>query len=265
MTEPPGWGAQRPSPDMAPGDLRAAIRQGYKGTTSGLARGYVQCNLVVLPASHADGFVAFCKANPAALPLVGVGQAGDPCLPDLASQSDVRTDLGGYLFHAPGQAPLALNDLHAHWRPDAVAVLLGCWFTAETVLAAAGVRLRHVEQGIQGGLFRTRRSCVSAGGFEGPLVVSMRPFLEKDVPQVRALTRNLPLAHGEPVHQGHGAELGIKDLSQPDWGEPLPPEPGEIPLYWGCGLTANEALARADLPWYITHQPGRMWVTDLRA
>ncbi len=75
----------------------------------------------------------------------------------------------------------------------------------------------------------------------------------------------VPLAHGEPVHQGHGAELGITDLSQPDWGEPLPPAPGEVPLYWGCGLTANEALARADLPWYITHQPGRMFVTDLKA
>jgi uncharacterized protein YcsI (UPF0317 family) len=249
---------------MSPADLRAAIRQGYKGTTSGLATGYVQCNLVVLPESHAEGFVAFCKANASALPLVGVGRPGDPHFPELAQHGDIRTDLGGYLHHTPGAAPVPLQDLLTHWRPDAVAVLLGCWFTAEAVLAAAGVRLRHVEQGIQGGLFRTRLSCVSAGGFEGPLVVSMRPFLDKDVPHVRALTRNLPLAHGEPIHQGNPADLGIDDLARPDWGEPLPPQPGEVPLYWGCGLTANEALSRAGLPWYVTHQPGRMWVTDLR-
>lgn len=256
---------QRPLVELAPAELRAAIRHGYKGTTSGLARGHVQCNLVVLPASHAASFVAFCKANPAALPLVGVGHPGNPHFPELASDGDIRIDLGGYVYQARGEAPMLLNDLREHWHSEAVAVLLGCWFTAESVLAAAGVRLRHVEQGIQGGLFRTRRACVSAGGFQGPLVVSMRPFLEKDVLKVVELTRHLTLAHGEPVHQGRPAELGIADLSQPDWGEPLPPEQGEVPIYWGCGLTANEALARADLPWFVTHQPGRMWVTDLKA
>ncbi|MCU0762806.1 MAG: DUF1445 domain-containing protein [Hydrogenophaga sp.] len=255
----------RPLAELGPAELRAAIRQGYQGTTSGLARGHVQCNLVVLPAAHAAGFVDFCRANPAALPLVGVGQPGNPHFPELAIGGDIRSDLGGYIRVARGQPPASLSDLRAHWSADAVAVLLGCWFTAESVLAAEGIRLRHMEQGIQGGLFRTRRACVRAGGFEGPLVVSMRPFLDKDVPKVVALTRPLHLAHGEPIHQGHPAELGIQDLGRPDWGEPLPPEPGEVPLYWGCGLTANEALARADLPWFVTHQPGRMWVTDLKA
>jgi uncharacterized protein YcsI (UPF0317 family) len=254
----------RPPPEISAQELRAAIRQGYKGTTSGLATGHVQCNLVVLPASHAQHFVAFCKANPSALPLVGVGQPGDPHFPELALNGDIRTDLGGYLYQSPGQAPLKLTDLRSQWREDAVAVLLGCWFTAEAVLAAAGVRLRHVELGIQGGLFRTKRACVSAGGFEGPLVVSMRPFLERELDKVRALTRQLPMAHGEPLHEGDPRGLGINDLSNPDWGEPLLAEPGEVPLYWGCGLTANEVLSRANLPWYATHQPGRMWVTDLK-
>lgn len=255
---------ERPSSRTSPVELRAAIRRGYKGTTSGLATGYVQCNLVVLPAAYAQDFVAFCRANPTALPVVGVGRPGDPHFPELARDSDIRSDLGGYLYQSAGKVPVPLGDLRAHWQADSVAVLLGCWFTAEAVLSAAGVRLRHIEQGIQGGLFRTERRCVSAGGFEGPLVVSMRPFLEQDVPKVLTLTRALPLAHGEPIHQGNPAELGIPDLSNPDWGEPLQPEWGEVALYWGCGLTANEALSRASLPWYVTHQPGRMFVTDLR-
>lgn len=254
----------RPSPELSAHELRGAIRSGYAGTTSGLAKGYVQCNLVVLPASHALRFVDFCKANPAALPLVGVGQAGDPHFPELAKDGDIRTDLGGYIFQAAGQTPVPLRDLRSHWQADSVAVLLGCWFTAEAVLANAGVRLRHVEQGIQGGLFKTQRACVSAGGFDGSLVVSMRPFRKSDVPTVLTLTRDLHLAHGQPLHQGSPAELGIADLGQPDWGEPLVPEAGEVPLYWGCGLTANEALSRADVPWFVVHQPGRMWVTDLR-
>jgi uncharacterized protein YcsI (UPF0317 family) len=260
----PDNATRRPLPELDAHALRLAIRHGYQGTTSGLAKGYVQCNLVVLPASHAEGFVAFCQANPAALPLVGVGNVGDPHFPALAQQGDIRTDLGGYVYQAAGQAPLALRNLRAHWSADAVAVLLGCWFTAEAVLANAGVRLRHVEQGIQGGLFRTRQPCVSAGGFGGALVVSMRPFRSGDVPQVLALTRELHLAHGAPLHQGDPAELGIADMSQPDWGEPLVPEPGEVPLFWGCGLTANEALSHANLPWYAVHQPGRMFVTDLK-
>jgi len=81
---------------------------------------------------------------------------------------------------------------------------------------------------------------------------------------VIAITSRLTRSHGAPVHGGDPAELGIKDLDHPDWGEPLRPEPGEVALFWACGLTALAALQAARLPFFITHAPGAMLVTDLR-
>jgi uncharacterized protein YcsI (UPF0317 family) len=252
-----------PGPNASPAAVRAAVRQGFTGVTSGLAAGYVQCNLAVVPADFAEGFLAFCRSNPAPLPLIAVTRPGDPYCPEAAAGADLRTDLGGYVWHEQGRAPLTLDNFRSHWRDDAVAFLLGCWFTAEASLQRAGIRLRHVEEGIQGGLFRTSRSCVPAGGFSGPLVVSMRPFRSVDLPRVRDITSRLPLAHGAPLHEGDPAALGIGDLARPDWGEPLLPQDGEVPVYWGCGLTAEAVLAGAGLPWWATHRAGRMFVTDL--
>lgn len=247
----------------SPAEVRQAVRGGFTGVTSGLASGYVQCNLAVLPARFAEGFLEFCQANPAPLPVIAVTRPGDPTCPHVAAGADLRTDFGGYVWHQAGDPPLDLVDLRSHWPDDSVAFLLGCWFTAEDHLKRAGVRMRHIEEGIQGGLFRTTRPCVSAGGFAGPLVVSMRPFSLPALARVHEITSQLPLAHGAPVHEGDPAPLGIANLARPDWGESLPPRDDEVPVYWGCGLTAETALAGAKLPWYATHRAGRMFVCDL--
>ena len=68
------------------------------------------------------------------------------------------------------------GDISALWQDDHVAVAIGCWFSMEDALLRAGVRLRHVELGIQGPLFRTNLPTIAVGAFGGPLVVSMRPF-----------------------------------------------------------------------------------------
>ncbi|MFT3718544.1 D-glutamate cyclase family protein [Pseudorhodoferax sp.] len=261
----PAGAAARPGPGASPRAVRLAARAGHAGTTSGLAPGFLQGNLVVLPAEAAAEFAEFCRRNPGPLPLLAVGRPGDPALPALGEDIDVRRDLGGYQLWAGGQPAGAPADLLAHWRPDDVAVVVGCWFSQEAALAAAGVRMRHLEQGIQGGLFRTRLAATPAGRFHGPIVVSARPFADADVPAVRRLGARLPQAHGAPLHQGDPAALGIRDLRRPDFGEPLPPLPGETMLYWGCGLTAHEALCRAGVPRYATHRPGCMLVTDLPA
>ena len=143
------------------------------------------------------------------------------------------------------------------------AFVLGCWFANEAALARAGVRLRHIELGIQGALFRTARAAAPAGRFAGPVVVSMRPFAEADLARVVAITAKRPLAHGAPLHAGDPAALGIGDLAAPDFGEPIPPLPGETPVFWACGLTGQEALAASDLPYFVTHEPGHMAVTDI--
>lgn len=254
MSAPPSGGARA---------LRARIRAGWSGLTTGQAPGVLQGNLVILPAAHADDFAAFCATNAQACPLLGRGRPGQAVLDDLGDDLDIRTDVGRYLIHEHGVQTGARTDLTGLWRDDWVAFVLGCWFSNEATLAHAGIRMRHVELGIQGGLFRTVRDNAARGPFAGPLVVSMRPFAAADVERVAALTARAPLAHGAPVHIGDPAVLGIADLACPDYGEPLPPADGEVPVYWACGLTANAALAAARLPLAITHAPGCMVVTDL--
>jgi uncharacterized protein YcsI (UPF0317 family) len=245
-------------------DCRRAIRAGqHTGITSGLARGWAQANLAVLPAAHADDFVRFCEANPSACPLLGVSEPGRAEIPALGEDLDVRSDLPAYLVFRQGR-PERVDNLKDLWRPDFVAVAIGCWFGVEEALLAAGIRLRHLELGIQGPLFRSTLPARPVGIFGGTQVVSMRPFAARDVDRVAALTASYPRSHGAPLHRGDPAPLGIRDLGRPDFGEPIDLLPDEIPLYWGCGLTALTALERAALPLFITHAPGSMLITDIR-
>ena len=250
---------------LTPRELRrAAWQERFTGLTTGLAPGYVQANLAVLPAAEADDFVAYCRANAQACPVLAVGKPGDPRMASLGDNIDVRTDLPAYWVYRHSAHAETVHDISPLWQDDHVAVAIGCWFSMEDALARAGVRLRHVELGIQGPLFRTNRETVPVGKFGGPLVVSMRPFARSDVETVTGITRRFSRVHGEPLHVGDPGVLGIPDISRPDFGEVLMPLPGEMPMYWGCGLTALAALARSGIAIFITHAPGAMLVTDLR-
>lgn len=245
-------------------DLRRAARDGrFTGLTTGHAPGCVQANLAILPATDAGDFVAFCRANAQACPVLAVGEPGDPALPALGKDIDVRSDLPAYWVYRYGRRTDIAPDIQALWQGNSVAVAIGCWFSMEEALQQAGVRLRHLELGVQGGLFRTSRDAAPVGRFAGPLVVSMRPFAAHQVATVARVTARFGRVHGAPLHIGDPAVLGITDLAAPDFGEPLPPLPGEVPMFWGCGLTATVALERSGLPLFITHAAGAMLVTDL--
>ena len=253
------------TPHLTPRNLRrAAWQERFSGLTTGLAPGYVQANLTILPAADADDFVVFCKANAMACPVLAVSEPGDPQLPTLGADIDVRTDLPAYWVYRDGKRAETVTDISSLWQADHVAVAIGCWFSVEDALARAGVRLRHIELGIQGPLFRTSRETVPIGKFGGPLVVSMRPFAQEAVETVTAVTSRFSRVHGAPLHIGDPAPLGIANLGKPDFGEVLMPQPGEVPMYWGCGLTALAALERSGIPLFITHAAGAMLVTDLR-
>ena len=248
----------------SPRALRQAIRAGaFTGLTTGHAPGYVQANLAVVPGEFAADFVAFCAANARACPVLAVGEPGAPEFPGLGADIDVRRDLPAYRVYRDGRHVETTPDIASLWRPDSVAVAIGCWFSMEEALARAGVRLRHVELGIQGPLFRTNRPSASVGRFGGPLVVSMRPFDRRAVPTVKEVTGRFPRVHGGPLHEGSADVLGIADLAKPDFGEPIDVLPNEQPLYWGCGLTALAALELSEIPLFITHAPGAMLVTDI--
>ncbi len=242
----------------------AARRRDFCGITTGHAPGYVQANLAILPAQQATDFVAFCHANAQACPVLAVGEPGDWRLPTLGVDIDVRSDLPKYWIYRAGAQAESTADIVDLWQDDHVAIAIGCWFSMEDALARANVRMRHIELGIQGPLFRTTRDTIAVGRFGGPLVVSMRPFAARDVATVTEITSRFRRVHGGPLHIGDPQALGIADIERPDFGELLLPLPGEVTMYWGCGLTALAALERSGIPHFITHAAGAMLVTDLR-
>ncbi len=247
-----------------PSDLRSAIRSGkFTGPTAGQAPGYVQTNVVILPQADADDFEAFCHANGQACPLIERTAPGQ-VRPAAAPQADIRTDIPRYRVFRWGEPqteqPCDIADL---WRDDLVTFLLGCSFTFERALQAAGLPVRHIEEGRNVPMYRTQVPCRSSGRFAGPLVVSMRPFLPEQVDTAVEVSGHFQTMHGAPIHVGDPAVLGIEKLDQPDFGEAVTVRDGEVPVFWACGVTPQLALLAAKCELAITHSPGCMFVTDL--
>lgn len=248
----------------SPADVRAACRRGdFSGHTSGLVPRHVQGNVVILPRADADEFLRFCQRNPKPCPVLAVGEPGDPALPTLGADIDMRRDLPCYRVWHEGQLvdePTQITDL---WCDDFVSVVLGCSFSFEQALMDEGIRLRHVEQGRNVAMFRTNIATTPAGRFGGPLVVTMRPLKAADAIRAVQITSRYPAVHGAPVHLGDPALIGITNLGKPDYGDAVEVNPDEIPVFWACGVTPQAALVQARLPLAITHAPGSMLVTDL--
>lgn len=248
-----------------PSEIRAGIREGrWTGQTAGLAAGYVQANLVILPQADAEEFREFCARNPKPCPVLDVTAPGSPVPEQVAPQADLRTDLPRYRVYKDGQLVDERLDITDLWREDLVAFLIGCSFTFEHGLIEAGIPLRHIERGLGVPMYRTNRECEPAGRFHGPLVVSMRPIPAELVDLAAERTARFPAVHGGPVHAGDPGELGIDDVQTPDWGDQPVVEPGDVPVFWACGVTP-QAVAMASKPAFmITHAPGHMFITDLR-
>ncbi len=244
---------------------RAAIRAGqHRGPTAGLAPGYVQANLVILPTHHARDFQRFCQANPKPCPLLEITAPGSPHpSPHIARDADLRVDLPRYHLYKEGEVVDEPGDIIEEWCEDAVAFLLGCSFSFEEAMLAANLPVRHLECGCNVPMFRTNRLCEPAGIFRGPLVVSMRPIAENLVEEVIQLTARFPNSHGAPFHVGDPQALGIVDLARPDYGDVVPIHAGEVPLFWACGVTPQAVAQAIRIPWMITHAPGHMFITDM--
>jgi uncharacterized protein YcsI (UPF0317 family) len=245
-----------------PAALRAACREGrFAGTTSGACPGFAQANLIVLPRSLSRDFRQFCERNPKPCPLLAVSEG--PVLTALAPGADLRTDLPRYRVTRRGGEQRETGDVREVWGPDLTAFLLGCSFGFEAGLVEAGIRLRHQDEGRIVPMYRTARECDPEGPFHGRLVVTMRPIPESRVDDAVRISGEQPLAHGAPVHVGDPAALGIRDLSRPDWGEDGGLLPGEIPVFWACGVTSQVACRNARPDLMISHAPGFMFVTDV--
>jgi uncharacterized protein YcsI (UPF0317 family) len=245
--------------------VRAACRAGtLTGPTPGLAPGFVQANLVLLPMDWAFDFLLFCQRNPKPCPLLDVTEPGDPVPRSVAPDADLRTDLPAYRVWENGELVAEPTDIRDRWRNDLVGFVIGCSFTFENALLEANVPVRHIERGVNVPMYRTNVPCRPAGRFHGPLVVSMRPLKPERAIAATSICARLPLAHGAPMHFGDPSAIGIEDISRPDYGDAVEMRPGEVPVFWACGVTPQAALAAARPPFAITHKPGHMFLTDLR-
>ncbi|MET0507364.1 MAG: putative hydro-lyase [Burkholderiaceae bacterium] len=255
------------SPNIANGaavEARHRCREGrHTGHTAGMAPGFVQANVAILPRTQADDFLRFCQRNPQPCPLLAVSEPGDPTLPELGDDIDIRRDVPRYRVWRDGELVAEPTDIASLWSDDLVSFAIGCSFSFEQALIEAGVPLRHVEQGINVAMYRTTVPTTPAGIFHGPLVVSMRPMVAADAIRAIQITSRFPRVHGAPVHLGDPAAIGIADLGRPDFGDPIDLRPGELPVFWACGVTPQSAVMAARPPLCITHSPGSMLVTDL--
>ncbi|MCA1775432.1 MAG: putative hydro-lyase [Loktanella sp.] len=245
-------------------DVRQAIREGaWTRHTAGLARGKLQCNLAILPASYALDFLTFCQRNPKPCPVVGISDKGDPMMPTLGHDIDIRTDVPQYRVFRDGNLSTEQPDIRDLWRDDLVTVALGCSFTFENALVEAGIPVRHIERNTTVPMYRSSIQLTPAGPFSGAMVITMRPIARNRVDDAIRISGQFPQAHGAPVAIGDPTDVGIADLDQPDWGEAVPVREDEVPVYWACGVTPQNVLRAANLPLCITHTPGCMLIADV--
>ncbi|HIW99934.1 MAG TPA: putative hydro-lyase [Candidatus Nesterenkonia stercoripullorum] len=248
---------------MTPADARAAFRGGRVVPTAGYCAGFAQANLLAVPADYAFEMLLFAQRNPKSCPVLGVLEAG-AVSSELLAGGDIRTDIPRYRIYHDGDLTAEPTDVLSEWREDLVSFLIGCSFTFEAALLTNDVPVAHIEQDVNVPMYRTSVPTVPAGRFSGPLVVSMRPIPADRVADAVRITARYPSVHGAPVHIGEPGALGIADLGQPDFGDPVEIAPDSIPVFWACGVTPQAAVMASGTPLAIAHAPGYMLITDAR-
>ncbi|TKB08827.1 putative hydro-lyase [Desulforhopalus sp. IMCC35007] len=250
---------------MTPEEFRALSAAGkFELPTAGYCPGFVQANLAAFPKKYAADFKAFCKANPKPCPLLEVIGPETSLSKKLAPGADIRDVIPRYQIWRDGACAETVSNLKAIDTTDFVYFLLGCSFSFEEALIEAGIYLRHVDQKKNVAMYRTNIKLESVGIFAGNMVVSMRPIRRDQVEQASQITGMFPDVHGAPVHVGDPGKIGIVDINNPDYGEFVEIKEDELPVFWACGVTPQNVLRSAKLPFAITHAPGFMFVSDIK-
>lgn len=247
-----------------PEDIWKEIRSGSVDyPTAGMCGGYAQANLVILPKKYAEDFKEYAEKNPRPCPVLEILE-GSPYVHDMGEGASIATDVPRYFIYKNGVKVNEVTDISDYWQDDFVGFLIGCSFSFEEALLQAGIDVRHISMGCNVPMYKTNIECEKAGVFEGPLVCSMRPMKPEDARLAAEITGRYPNVHGAPVHMGNPAQIGIKDVNKPDYGDAVEIREGEIPLFWACGVTPQAAVERAKLPIVITHAPGHMFITNVK-
>jgi uncharacterized protein YcsI (UPF0317 family) len=250
---------------LHPTEIRAMIRENQLvRPTAGMAKGYTQANLVILKKDLAFDFLLFCQRNPKPCPVLEVTEPGSPFPELIAPGADIRTDLPKYRIYKHGELVEEVTDISDYWEDDMVAFLIGCSFTFEHALMNNGIQIRHIEESCNVPMYKTNIPCKKAGKFEGPMVVSMRPIPEHQVVRAVQVTSRFPSVHGSPIHIGNPESIGIADVHKPDFGDAVTIHPGEVPVFWACGVTPQAVAMHVKPEIMITHAPGHMFISNLR-
>ena len=249
---------------LTPQQCRALIRNNkYNGPTAGLAAGYLQANLVILPSQIADDFEKFSKLNPKPCPILEILEAGQTQLKKI-STAMVTTDFPAYRIFNYKKITEDIHDITTYWQDNLVSFLIGCSYTTDHLLQQHNIILKHAQHNTTVPIYITNQNTQPTQYFSGPLAVSMRSIKRDQVEQAIAITHNYPLAHGEPVHCGDPAKLGIADITQPAYGTFYPIESDEIPVFWACGITPQLCAQLNKINLMITHKPGHMLLCDIK-
>jgi len=250
---------------MNPQDVRRLIRDGkLVRPTAGISQGYAQANLAILPKELAYDFLLFAQRNPKPCPILDVTEIGSPQPTTVGAGADLRYDIGKYRIYKKGILAEEVLDIEKYWTKDMVAFLLGCSFSFETAMLKNGIPVRHIEENCNVPMFITNLACKPAGVFSGPTVVSMRPIPEAMVVRAVQVTSRFPAVHGAPLHIGSPSSIGIKDINKPDFGDSVTIKPGEVPVFWACGVTPQAVAMQVKPELMITHAPGYMFICDTR-
>ncbi|MFK2825540.1 putative hydro-lyase [Bacillus sp. B190/17] len=250
---------------MAPSEVRELIRkQEITEPTAGMSKGFTQANLVILKKEYAFDFLLFCQRNPKPCPLLDVTEPGSFHPSKIAKEADIRKDIPKYRIYKDGVFTEETTDITEYWEDDMVGFLLGCSFTFETPLLDSGIPVRHIEENRNVPMYKTNIPCEKAGVFEGPTVVSMRPMSHEDAIRAIQITSRFPSVHGSPIHIGDPSQIGIADISKPDFGDAVTIKEGEIPVFWACGVTPQAVALQSKPSLMITHAPGHMFISDVR-
>lgn len=251
--------------EQDPGKFRDQIRQGkWQKSTSGACPGYVQANVVILPREFALDFTIFCLRNPQPCPIIEILDPGNPIVQEAAPNADIRTDIPKYCIFKDSKLVEERTEITDLWRDDLVTYLIGCSYTFEEALVRGGVPVKNYLQQKDPGVYISSVMCRPAGVFGGPMVVTMRPIPGHLVARTVQITSRFPKAHGAPVHIGNGEPIGITHLEKVDFGEPPVIDRGDVPVFWGCGVTPQLAAMKSKIPFMITHKPCHMFITDIK-
>lgn len=234
-----------------------------KKPTCGNSLGNIQVSIVILPYKEATDFINFCSINSTALPLNNVGHVGNPMLNGWGRELDIRHELPIYRIYRDGKLVGIEPDIKNLWHEDLVAISIGCSFSFEGALIENGVSVRHIEEGKNVPMYITNIETKKFGKFGGPAVVSMRPVKKHQLEDVHNICEKFLRSHGAPIHTGDPAAIGIKDINHPDFGDSVNINDDEIPVFWGCGVTALTVIEHTKPALAISHEPGHMLVTDV--